>query len=149
MNNLINPIVKHGWNDAMYVLHNFLCCQKHNSLPLGPIQPSFNPTKQLYGLALGVKYSTIGQWLWLIGRAVASKPEVRGLNPVIGKIYIECLLSTLLNDPFLKNILPLELAFGEPLGRSFHRLSKVFQILDYLRVKRVISVNDSTSIKIW
>ena len=29
-----------------------------------------------------------------VGRAVASNPEVRGSNPVIGKIYIECLLST-------------------------------------------------------
>ena len=31
-----------------------------------------------------------------VGRPVASIPEVRGSNPVISKLYIECLLSTVL-----------------------------------------------------
>ena len=38
MNNRIGPTVKHVWNVAMYVLPN--------SLPLGPIQPSYPATKE-------------------------------------------------------------------------------------------------------
>ena len=45
MNNRIGPTVKHVvWN----VLHNFLVCHKHNSLPHGPIQPSSHSTKELH-----------------------------------------------------------------------------------------------------
>ena len=40
MNNWINATVKHIWNNAIHVLHNFLVLDKHNSLTLGLIQPS-------------------------------------------------------------------------------------------------------------
>ena len=35
----------------------------------------------------------MGSGYGLVGRAVASVPEIRGSNPVIGKIYIEHLLT--------------------------------------------------------
>ena len=46
MNNPIGSRVKHIWNVAMHVLHNFWVCIK-NSKPLGPIQPS-SPTKVVH-----------------------------------------------------------------------------------------------------
>ena len=45
MNSWIGPCtVKHVWNDAMHALHYY----KHNSLPLGPIEPSSHATKELH-----------------------------------------------------------------------------------------------------
>ena len=38
-NNWIGPIVKHGWNIALHVLHYVLAVfHSHNSVPLGAIQ---------------------------------------------------------------------------------------------------------------
>ena len=51
VNNQIGPTVKHEWNVSMYLLHIFCICRKHNSLPLGPIQPSSPSTKELHGRA--------------------------------------------------------------------------------------------------
>ena len=46
------PAVKNVWKVAMHVQHNLFClCHKHNSLPLGPIQPSSPSTKELHELA--------------------------------------------------------------------------------------------------
>ena len=39
-----------------------------------------------------------------VGRAVASKPEVRNSNPVIGKIYIEHLFTCFLSFLTLKKL---------------------------------------------
>ena len=49
MSNRISPTDEHVWKVTMQVQHNlFLVCHKHNSLPLGLIQPSFPSTKELH-----------------------------------------------------------------------------------------------------
>ena len=48
MNKWIGKTVKHEWNGATYVPYIFGFCHKHNSLPLGPIQPLFPSTKELH-----------------------------------------------------------------------------------------------------
>ena len=48
MNNWIGPTVKHVWDVAMHVLHNFGVCHKHNSLP----QPSSPTSKELHGTSV-------------------------------------------------------------------------------------------------
>ena len=47
MSNWIFPTVKHVWNIPCILF--FHACQKHNSLPLGPIQPSSPPAQELNG----------------------------------------------------------------------------------------------------
>ena len=36
------------WNFALHELYNFGVCRKHNSLPLGPIQPSSPSSKEIH-----------------------------------------------------------------------------------------------------
>ena len=49
MNIQIGPTVKHEWNVAMHVLQQlFRVFHKHNSLPLGLIQPSSPSTKEQF-----------------------------------------------------------------------------------------------------
>ena len=48
------PTVKSEWNVAMHVLNISVVCQKHNSLPLGLIQPSSTRTNELHVQGLPV-----------------------------------------------------------------------------------------------
>ena len=59
----------------MHLLHNFVWfCQKHNSLPIGPIKPSSPSTKELHGLELCTRHR---------GLEVTMIPLIGGSNPVI------------------------------------------------------------------